>query len=226
MKLFALVALAGIAAVAHADVITQWDFNGTTGTTTPNVGSGTASLVGTTGAFGSGNANGGSSDPNTSATNFGWQITGFAAQGADSGNRGVQFLASTAGYTSIIVTFDQRHSNTSSRFYAGQYTVDGGTNWVTATTFEGNAGDTWFNNRTIDLSAVSAADNNANFGVRVVAVFAAGTNAYAASNAGSSYAATGTARFDMVTVNGTLIPTPGAIALAGCGGLLAARRRR
>jgi hypothetical protein len=226
MKLFALVALAGIAAVANADVITQWDFNGTAGTTTPNVGSGTASLVGgTTATFANGNANGGSTDPNTSASNFGWNITTFAAQGQDSGNRGVQFLVSTLGYTNIIVTFDQRHSNTSSRFYAGQYTVDG-TNWVTATTFEGNAGDTWFNGRTIDLSAVSAANNNANFGVRVVAVFATGTNAYTASTSTSTYAATGTARFDMVTVNGDVIPTPGAVALAGFGGLLAARRRR
>jgi len=233
MKLFALVALAGIAAVANADIITQWNFNSTpsdnssaTGTLDPNIGAGTASLVGTTGAFGSGDANGGSTDPEGgSPTNdSGWQITGFAAQGQDSGNRGVQFQVSTLGYTNIIVTFDQRHSNTSSRFYDGQYTVDG-TNWVTAVTFEANAGDTWFNNRTIDLSAVSAANNNANFGVRVVAVFATGTNAYTASTSTSTYAATGTARFDMVTVNGDVIPTPGAVALAGFGGLLAARRR-
>jgi MYXO-CTERM domain-containing protein len=30
----------------------------------------------------------------------------------------------------------------------------------------------------------------------------------------------------MVTINGNVVPTPGAIALAGIGGLMVARRRR
>lgn len=236
----ALLALVATAGIAQADIITQWNFNSlpndnsaSTGTLTPNLGTGTASLVGgTTATFASGDANGGSTDPlvalpGVSTNDSGWNITAFAAQGAENAGRGVQFLVSTVGFYDITVTFDQRHSNTSSRFYAGQYTVDGGANWITATTFEGTAGDTWFNNRTIDLSAVTAADNNPNFGVRVVATFAPGTSTYfgTTANTAAGYAATGTARFDMVTING-VIPTPGTIALAGLGGLLAARRRR
>ncbi len=240
MTKFALLALVATAGIANADIITQWNFNSlpndnaaATGTLTPNIGAGTASLVGgTTATFASGDANGGSTDPLTAlpglgTNDSGWNITTFAAQGAENAGRGVQFLASTVGFSDIIVTFDQRHSNTSSRFYAGQYTVDGGANWITAVTFEGTAGDTWFNTRTIDLSAVTAANNNADFGVRVVAVFATGTSTYIATtaNTATAYATTGTARFDQVTVNGT-VPTPGALALTGVAGLMVARRRR
>lgn len=231
-------ALCALAGAANADIITQWDFNSVpadgstaTGTLTPAIGAGTASGVGgvTATTFSSGDANGGSTDPvvNTSTTSdSGWQVTGFAVQGTENLSRGVQFMASTVGFQDIIVTFDQRHSNTSSRFYAGQYTVDGGLNWITAVTFEGNVGDTWFNNRTIDLSSVAAADNNANFGIRVVGSFAPGSSNYVASSGTATYAATGTARFDMVTFAGSTIPTPGSLALLAAGGLMVARRRR
>ena len=50
-------------------------------------------------------------------------------------------------------------------------------------------------------------------------------NLITSAGTAAAYAATGTARFDMVTVNG-LVPTPGALALAGIGGLVAVRRRR
>ncbi|MCX5688708.1 MAG: PEP-CTERM sorting domain-containing protein [Planctomycetota bacterium] len=231
-------ALCALAGAANADIITQWNFNSVpadgnvaTGTLTPSIGSGTASGVGGVNAtaFASGDANGGSTDPlvtSSTTSDSGWQVTTFAAQNTGNLERGVQFLVSTVGFQDIIVTFDQRHSNTSSRFYAGQYTVDGGTNWITAVTFEGNAGDTWFNGRTIDLSSVTATDNNANFGIRVVAAFATGTNAYVASSGTATYAAAGTARFDMMTVAGSAVPAPGSVALVAVGGLMVARRRR
>ena len=95
--------------------------------------------------------------------------------------------------------------------------------------FSGNAGDTWFNGRSIDLSSISGVANNANFAFRVVSAFAPDSNAYAASS--SSYAGTGTWRFDMVTVNGTAIaavpePKNYAMLLAGLGlmGFIARRR--
>jgi hypothetical protein len=235
---FAILALCASGGLAAADIITRWDFNSlpqdgstATGTLLPAIGSGTASGVGgvTATAFNSADANGGSTDPvvnSATTSDSGWQVTGFAAQGTEDQGRGVQFLASTAGYMNIVVTFDQRHSNTSSRFYAGQYTTNGGTSWVTATIFEGNAGDTWFNNRTIDLSSVAAVNDNANFGIRVVATFAPGTSGYVASSASGTYAAAGTARFDMVTVSGTIVPAPGVMAAMGLMGLAAARRRR
>lgn len=101
MKAFGLVAAIALVGAANASIIvTQWDFNGpSTGEVpggptnpTPSIGSGTASLLGVTATFASGVASGGSSDPvNTAPPNYAWNTTGYAAQGAESGERGVQF---------------------------------------------------------------------------------------------------------------------------------------
>ncbi len=202
-----------------AQTITQWNFNSSppdasasTGTTAPSTGSGTASLIGgTTATFASGDANGGSTDPTTGSPtdDSGWNISGFAAQGTNNETSGVQFLVSTVGKQNIVVKWDQRHSNTSSRYVRFQYTTNG-TTWINYDPlFEGTAGDTWFNSRTVDLSAISAVNNNANFGFRIVAAFAPTTSAYSAANASSSYGTTSTWRFDMVTVSGsTVASTP------------------
>lgn len=230
-----------VATAASADVITQWNFNGSSNTTVPggansptaSTGSGTASLVGGVTAaaqFGSGAANGGSSDPAGGAPpNYGWQTTSYAAQGFNDDQAGVQFNVSTVGFASdIVVTWDQRHSNTSSRWVQFQYSLDG-VNFTSAGLsggglFEGTAGDTWFNGRTVDLSGIAGVANNANFAFRIVASFGP-TGGYEASTSTASYASSGTWRFDMVTVNGT-IPAPGALALFVCAGLVGSRRRR
>jgi hypothetical protein len=73
--------------------------------------------------------------------------------------------------------------------------------WIDAQLFDGNAGDTWFNNRSFNLASVTALNNNPNAGFRVVATFVPSTTAYAGS--ATAYAPTGTWRFDMVTVKGT-----------------------
>jgi len=155
---FLVAALAAAPLAAQADTLALWNFNSTvpdnstsTGSTLPAVGSGTASLVGgvTSPGFNSG---AGSSDPETS-DDSGWQTTTYAAQGAGNKTRGVQFSVSTLGFENIVFSYDLRHSNTSSRYEAVQYTLNG-SNWVDAATFDGNAGDTWFNLRTLDLSSV------------------------------------------------------------------------
>jgi hypothetical protein len=67
------------------------DANTATGTTSPFVGAGSASLIGgITSSFASGDATGGSSDPAT-GDDSGWQTTTYAAQGAGNKTRGVQF---------------------------------------------------------------------------------------------------------------------------------------
>lgn len=234
------VALALGTQAALADTIVQWNFNSVpadsstaTGSTAASTGSGMASLIGgVTGAFGSGSANGGSSDP-AATDNSGWQTTGYAAQGVGDLSRGAQFQTSTVGYENILFSYDLRHSNTSSRYEAVQYSLDG-INFTTAATFDGNAGDTWFKGRTVDLTSFNdVVANVANLYLRVVATFAPGTTAYAPANAGSSYAGTGTWRFDMVTVSGSVIPAVPepknyAMLLAGLGmlGFIARRRFR
>jgi len=232
------VSLAALLVAGHvqAEVVTQWNFNSVTsdsntgtGTTTPNIGVGTLSLVGgTTSTFASGDASGGSSDPAT-GDDSGFNTTTYSAQGAGNKTRGVQFNVSTLGFENVVVSYDLRHSNTSSRYELFQYSLDG-ISFVDYMTFDGNAGDTWFNNRTVDLSSIDGADNNASFAFRVVSTFAPGTNAYAASSPTGTYGAAGTWRFDMATVNAVaVVPEPEtyAMLLAGLtvlGGI--ARRRR
>lgn len=218
---------AALAGSASADVITQWNFNaitpGNIATATPSTGAGAISLVGGTTTPTSGSSGTGSSDPNL--PNLAFQTTTYPAQGAASGTAGVQFLVSTVGFGSIGISFDTRHSNTSSAFLQVQYTIDG-VNFVDLAggVFQANLGDTWFNNRSVDLSGIAGVANNANFGFRIVSIFAPGTSAYAASNPASTYAG-GTLRYDMVTVTG-VIPAPGAVALLGLAGLAGTRRRR
>ncbi|HEX8314629.1 MAG TPA: Ig-like domain-containing protein, partial [Flavisolibacter sp.] len=192
--------------------ITQWNFNSNppdantaTGSSSAYTGMGTLiNIGGVTNTFNSGSANGGSSDPAPAADNSGYQTTNYAAQGTGDKTTGIQVAVSTAGFTGVVVSYDLRHSNTSSRYELLQYTTDITAVtpvWVDAQLFDGNAGDTWFKNRTVDLSSITALNNNPNAGFRIVATFVPSTSAYAAS--ATTYAAGGTWRFDMVTVKGT-----------------------
>lgn len=218
-----------------AATITQWNFNSvpndatlTTGTTSPSTGVGTASPLTTTATISTGSNNGGSSDSNTT-DNTAWNTTTYPTATVGDLSAGVQFLVDTRGYDNIMLTYDLRHSNSSSRYEAVQYTING-TSWTTASFFTAAAGDTWYNGRSVSLSGISQVANNQNFGVRIVSAFestatGAGPANYVASTTGTNYAASGTWRFDMVTVSGSAIPEPTA-ALLGSIGLLGLLRRR
>jgi len=238
-KTLTILAAMSVVASSQAVIFTQWNFNSvpadaltSTGSILPSTGAGTASLVGTTATFASGGTiiTPGSTDP-ALTDNTAWNTSGYQAATVGSGTRGVQFLVSTAGQQNIIIKWDQRHSNTSSKFSQFQYTVDG-TNFITTGltgggVFTASAGDTWFNNRTVDLSTISGVNNNVNFGFRVVAIFAPSTSAYTASTVTSTYGTTGTNRFDMVTVDSEPVPEPATMIalLAGATAMLARRKK-
>ncbi len=226
--LSALTASAGLAlaaGTAHAQVA-LWTFNSVppdaatnTGTLLPAIGSGIASYLNTSAGNVTGFAAGNPNDTSSPGDNSRWTITGFPTQGTGSGTAGAQFAASTVGAADIIVSFYLRFSNTANRFAQFQYTDDG-SNYVNfGSVYEHTlGGDTWAL-LTYDLSAISSVNNNPDFGFRVVSVFGP-NNQYVAAQ--TNYATSGTWGFDLVQV----VPTPGAVALLGLGGLLASRRRR
>lgn len=245
MKNVLILAALGAFSFANAQTLfTEWNFNGTTATAVPggtltpstSVGLGSASLIGgTTASFAAGwTSTSASSDPIiTVPTNYAWNTTTYAAQGAESGARGVRFNVSTAqgiGYTGIKVELDIRRSGTASRWSRFEYTVDG-VNFTSAGVANAEFShigvhDTWNNNITFDLSSISAVNNNANFGFRVTSIFAPGSSAYAPANTAGSYGTGGTIRYDMVQVYGQPVPEPATMAALGLGAAALLRRRK
>ena len=239
-KMFLVLLAVATAAVspAYADTLAQWTFEGDV--TTPSIGTGTAALVGgTTATFAAGNGGG-----------RGWNTSTYAAQGTGSGTRGVSFFTSTLGFTDVELSFDHRSSGTGSRWSQVDYTLDGGANWVTG--FWNNGGglsphDTFYSFN-VDFSSVSGANNNADFGVRIVSIFSPlafdqsstlapfdANTAYMRSNAGAvyspnestatgDYGTSGTWRFDNVTFTAVPEPTSAAV-LVGLAMVGLVRRR-
>jgi hypothetical protein len=233
--------LSSIAVPAFADTVVLWDFQNEavspfTGTAVPKVGTGTVSPFGgaTHPSFNSGS---GSSDPVQAG--LGYQTDTYPAQSTASGTRGARFDVPTTGFsgpafTGLEVAFDLRTSNTSSRWFRVDHTLDGGSNWVLGSPqrMGGSAasvGDT-FNNNNQAVINDPAALNNAAFGFRVVSVFS--PNAFTQVNGNVSYAADtayevarnpptgtnsayggGTWRFDMVQVSA--VPEPSILAMGG-----------
>jgi len=192
---------------AHAlTVITQWTFDyDNTSTPTTSIGSGTASLVGSTTA---------PSGTFAGLPGNGWQTTTYPAQSTGNKTAGAQFQISTIGWQDIEFFFQQRHSNTAANTVVVRYSVDGGVTFNDVATYTVTAGDTWYT-RTVDLSGYPAVNNIADLRVRVVSSFAPPTNTqYVASNPSSSYSTGGTLRFDNVTFSGNAIASDAAPAVS------------
>src|SRR3982751_2961874 len=203
-----------------ADSIVTWTFNSVppdapsnvgTGTKNPANGTGAASYAGgatnaSSGEFAAGDSR---TDPAGGADNSAWNTSKYPSAITGNKTAGVQFEANTVGYSNIVVSWSQQNSATASRYLRLQYTIDG------STFQDGPVGavyvDGVFTNKVADLSAIPETANNPNFAVRFVSEWEftainAGTNAYVATKAGSSYSSSGTIRFDMVTIAGFLLP--------------------
>ena len=139
--------------------------------------------------------------------------------GAAQDSQGIQLLASTSGYSNIQLSFDWYDTASGIRDLQVQYTTDG-TTWVNYTgpsatgTYVGNPDDYAASQTptiTVDLSGVSAANNDPNFGIRLVSAYdstghlPANTYAQATLSGGVTQAysdGSGNWRFDNFTVTG------------------------
>ncbi len=215
---------------AQTIVVKQWDFNSvefnspTIGTLRPTDGMGYPAETsgGVSQQFGQVSVATGSSDPNT-LDNSHWRLGTVANAGgfptATNANKtaGAQFRINTSGYGNLLLMWDQENSATASRYWRLQYTTNNGVDWldtphvITANHIgqpnPSTDTPTWQIGLTADLSTLEGADNNPDFGIRLVAEFEAtatgsGTNAYVANRPGSNYGVNGTLWLDMVTLFG------------------------
>lgn len=216
--------------------IAVWTYEplqGATNTPTANTGTGNSSIV----SLGNGSI--------TTLTRTGMAGTGCGNQngatawafepfdpGTINERMGAQFGASTTNYKDIIVTWDQRWSNTAPNTLRLQYTTNGST-WTNFTMtganttfcngsintngcFETNSTGDQYRRISVNLSAITAVNNNANFGVRILAAHYQSTGQFRQCAAPGSLAGTaGTWRFDNVTINGTLMPGPNPSVMSG-----------
>ncbi|MCE9560339.1 MAG: PEP-CTERM sorting domain-containing protein [Armatimonadetes bacterium] len=227
-NMFAL-ALLALTTSAFAAPITRWDFNtydgqGTTGTLSPALGTGSiAAIGGVSSFFGFGS---GSTDPAVAAENSAWGNGNLPLQGTASGTGGYEGHVSTLGFSSITVTFDIRTQFSSSKYYQLQYQTSAVGPWNSAGTF-GVANEDHWETRSTNISGLdAAANNNAQFGFRVVAVFKPGTSQYAGmSDTSGSYGRFGILS-DMVTVSGQAVPEPSALLAMTIAGFALIRKRK
>jgi len=196
--------------IALSNVITQWNFNGSTNT--PSLGTGTAQAIG--GTLVQSYTAGSPTDPlgTGGVGNFAWTLNTWT--GGSTETAGVQFNVSTAGKGSIVVSWDAYPSNTGPKYYRLLYTSDGSVAtpvWTPYTAtgsgtesglYVNPVGASWTIQNQADLSGVPALQNNPNAAFRLVSAHAPGTSAYAAAQSGSTAGSGGTLRLDMVTVSG------------------------
>jgi hypothetical protein len=169
---------------------------------------------------------------------------GWSSQ-APIGTQGAEFDASTAGYDGIHIYFDVNTTAQAEANLQLEYTVNG-TTWNNAViaysggsaTIKNNSSSVntvigtyiqftasaWINGITADLSGISGANNNPNFGIRLVD---ASTGVDDINGAGTAYNNTsGNWRFDNVIISGTVVPEPCACGFGILGLVLAAAIRR
>jgi len=193
--------------IANADLIAQWNFNGSQA---PSYGQGTAALIGgATATFATGCTN----DPADSG-NTAWNTTHYPSQGTNNRTAGVQFNVSTLGYSEISIRWDQRVTSSASKYCRLQYSTDG-VNFLDFLTpvvaQEVSSSSSYFEPQTNSLAFDPGVNDNPNFTFRIVSEFEStalgyGADEYVTTYGTNSYRTTGTIRFDMLTVSGTHIP--------------------
>ena len=226
----------------------------------PDIGSGASITLGMNNAFNGGNtaADDIVSSPSAAVPAFSentWRIRGSThngwathAAGAPQYSQGSELDSNTTGFSNISFSFDWYCTNQGIRDLQVQYNLDttspvgwtniGGTSptgtyIAVPNDFYGAGGAISHTPISVDFSSLLAANNDANFGVRLVAAF--DSTGHVPSDFASATLLTGATqlynnssgnwRFGNLTFSGTT-PAPSSASLLGLGGLLASRRRR
>lgn len=191
--------------------IALWTFNDTSASLASPaaaLGNGSASLLnGVTATWAAG------SSLDSDLVNEAWNTAGYPALSDSNKTAGVQFKVSTLGYTNILLAWEQRHSNTGSKYARLQYSADG----VTFTDLDVISATGSFAYYSHDFAGLQAVENNPNFAFRIVSEFestAVGSaNNYYVPLSGTNYGSSGTLRFDVVSVFGEPIASVSPIPL-------------
>jgi hypothetical protein len=218
--------------IVQPNTIVNWTFNSAapdtntaTGTFLPAVGTGTFSLIGvgtnSFGALGAGNVDQRTTDPAPIADNSTLRLAQFGLQGTSNKLDGVQMRFSTVGYQNIALTWDQQNSSSASRYWRVQYTLDG-VNYVDHTVYSNILDGLTFPTGA-KFTSIPGANNNPNFGVRIVAEFEStaigNTNTnYVGVQASGGYGTNGTFWSDMYLVTGESYFAPPSLQVSKSGG--------
>jgi hypothetical protein len=201
--------------VVQPEILAFWDFNSNppdgnsgTGTLQPAAGSGAIDTVGTASAS-LGSVSSRSYDPNV-GDDSAWRLAPFPS--STSGNRttGAEFRVSTADSRNIAFSWDHYNSATGSRYWRVQYTLDG-VNFQNAPFVYTNPSETQWFPTGVSLASIPGANNNPNFGIRLVSEWEStatgqGLNRYVGAQASGGYSTAGTLWLDMITISAEAIP--------------------
>ncbi len=137
--------------------------------------------------------------------NSGWEVQDGPPQGTLNKQLGFQYNVSTVGYNNIVLTWQERHSATASKYMRVQYSTDG-------VTFQDGPvitlNEVLYNFCSASLTGFPGVNNNPNFAFRIVAEFestaigTANANYDGTTGAYGPGASGGTIRNDITTVWG------------------------
>jgi hypothetical protein len=196
-------------------------------------------------------------DPNPLSTGYTWRVRGTPNNGwadaAPQDTQGMEADVSTVGYTNITFSFDwfsttQGIADLQLQYNTNINNANGWTDWTGSyngnqATVMNSSGDTLlvatsngYNTtmtnvklNTVDLSGISGAANDANFGIRLVSAWDPTLQGYASAAGGAYNNSSGNWRFDQIAVQGVAaapeLPTGIVFAVAGLG-LIVLRARR
>lgn len=126
---------------------------------------------------------------------------------------------STVNCRNIAISWDHYNSATASRYWRVQYTLDGVSFTDTSFVYTNPAETLWLPTG-LSLAGVPGANDNPNFGIRLVSEWEStatgqGSSRYIGTQISGSYTTAGTLWLDMVTLSGEAIPPVLAIQRAG-----------